>query len=111
MAMAIRWKSVTNVTETDMLSSPVGSAMAMATLGVLHVQGQAATNASPARVEAMTNVVGVMVLAGMMERPAFHVPAPAAMNASPARAEVMTTALRAAVMAEWNVMNATAMAK
>ena len=61
MAMATRWKSVTNVTETDMLSSPVGSAMAMATLGVLHVQGQAATNASFARVAVMMNVVIAMV--------------------------------------------------
>ena len=94
-----------------MLSSLVGSAMAMGILGVLHVPERAAKIASPAREEAMMNVVDVMVLAGMMASPAFHVPAPAAMNASPARAEVMTTALRAAVMAEWNVMNATAMAK
>lgn len=102
---------MTNATETAMLSSLVGDAMVMGILGVLHVQGQAATNASPAREEAMMNVVDVMVLAGMMASPAFHVPAPAAMNASPARAEVMTTALRAAVMAEWNVMSATDMAK
>jgi hypothetical protein len=61
MAMATRWKGATNVTETDMLSSPVGSAMAMATLGVLHVQGQAATNASFARVAVMMNVVIAMV--------------------------------------------------
>ena len=61
MAMATRWKGATNVTETDILSSPVGSAMAMATLGVLHVQGQAATNASFARVAVMMNVVIAMV--------------------------------------------------
>ena len=61
MAMATRWKGATNVTETDMLSSLVGSAMVMATLGVLHVQGQAATNASFARVAVMMNVVIAMV--------------------------------------------------
>ena len=99
-AMDTRWKGVTNVTETDMLSSPVGSAMVMDILGVLHVLVPAATNASPARAEAMMNAVGVMVLAGMMARPAFHVQVPAATNASPARVEVMTTALHAAVMDE-----------
>ena len=100
MAMATRWKGVTNVTETDMLSSPVGSAMAMATLGVLHVQAQAATNASPARVEVMMNVVGVMVLAGMMESLAFHVMVLAAKSVSVVAGEVTMTVLRAMAQGE-----------
>ena len=100
MVMATRWKGATNVMETDMLSSPVGSAMEMDIIGVLHVQAQAATNASPARVEVMMNVVGVMVLAGMMESLAFHVMVLVAKSVSVVAGEVTTTALRVVATVE-----------
>jgi hypothetical protein len=83
-----------------MLSSHAKSAMVMDILGVLHVQAQAATNASPARVEVMMNVVGVMVLAGMMESLAFHVMVLVAKSVSVVAGEVTTTALRVVATVE-----------
>ena len=83
-----------------MLSSLVVNAMVMAILGVLHVQVPAATNASPARAEAMMNVVGVMVLAGMMESLAFHVMVLVAKSVSVVAGEVTTTALRVVATVE-----------
>ena len=100
MAMATRWKSAKNVMEQGLLSSHAKSAMEMDIIGVLHVQAQAATNASPARVEVMMNVVGVMVLAGMMESLAFHVMVLAAKSVSVVAGEVTTTALRVVATVE-----------
>jgi len=100
MVMATRWKGATNVMETDMLSSLVVNAMEMDIIGVLHVQAQAATNASPARVEVMMNVVGVMVLAGMMESLAFHVMVLVAKSVSVVAGEVTMTVLRAMAQVE-----------